>query len=111
MTELWQLSATELVSLLKRRETPVQDVAQAHLHRLNAVNSKLNAIVVRLDEQGLAAAAAADRAAAAGDALPPLHGVPFRSRSASTSSAPQPQAGGSSWRTSTQLRTPLMWHG
>lgn len=77
MTELWQLSATELVSLLKRREASVREVVHAHLQRLDSVNSKLNAIVVRLDEQALAAAAAADRAAAAGDALPPLYGVPF----------------------------------
>ena len=49
---------------------------EAHLRRIDAVNPTLNAIVIRLDEQALAVADTADRAVAAGGALPPLYGVP-----------------------------------
>jgi amidase len=40
-------------------------VIETHLRRIDAVNPALNAIVIRLDEQALAAADAADRAVAA----------------------------------------------
>jgi hypothetical protein len=40
---------------------------EAHLRRIEAVDPALNAIVIRLDEQALAAADAADRAVASGN--------------------------------------------
>ena len=75
--ELWRMSATELAALVRDRQVSVREVIQAHLRRLDAVNPALNAIVIRLDEQALAAADVADRAVAADGQLPPLHGVPF----------------------------------
>src|SRR5437016_334881 len=57
MAELWKMSATELAALIR--------------------DPALNVIVIRLDEQTLAAADAADRVVAVGDQLPPLHGVPL----------------------------------
>ena len=77
MADLWRMSATELTALIRDRQVSVREVIEAHLSRIDAVNPALNAIVIRLDEQALAAADAADRAAATGDQLPPLHGVPF----------------------------------
>ncbi len=77
MAELWKMSATELAALVRARQLSVREVIEAHLRRIDAVNPALNAIVIRLDEQALAAADAADRAVAVGDQLPPLHGVPF----------------------------------
>jgi amidase len=46
------------------------------LARLDAVNPKINAVVVRLGESALAEAEAADTAVARGDVLGPMHGVP-----------------------------------
>lgn len=77
MAELWRMSATELAALIGGREVSAHEVIETHLRRIDAVNSALNAIVIRLDEEALAAADAADRAVAAGGRLPPLHGVPF----------------------------------
>ena len=77
MAGLWRMSATELAALIRDRQVSVREVIDTHLWRIDAVNPALNAIVIRLDEQALAAADAADRAIAAGDQLPPLHGVPF----------------------------------
>ena len=75
--ELWRMSATALAALIRDRQVSVHEVVETHLRRIDAVNPTLNAIVIRLDEQALAAADTADRAVAAGDQLPPLHGVPF----------------------------------
>ncbi len=77
MAELWRMSATTLAALIRDRQVSVREVAEAHLRRIDAVNPALNAIVIRLDEQALAAADVADRAVVAGGELPPLHGVPF----------------------------------
>jgi len=71
------MSATELAALIRDRQVSAREVIETHLRRIDAVNPALNAIVIRLDEQALAAADAADRAVAAGGELPPLHGVPF----------------------------------
>jgi amidase len=77
MADLWRMSATELAALIRARQVSVREVIEAHLSRIDAVNPALNAIVIRLDEQALAAADAADRAVAARGQLPPLYGVPF----------------------------------
>jgi amidase len=76
-TELWRMSATELAGVIRSRQVSAWEVVEAHLRRLDAVNPALNAIVIRLDEQALAAADAADRMAGTGADLAPLHGVPF----------------------------------
>ena len=74
--ELWRKGALELAGLIARREVSSVEVVRAHLARIDAVNPKLNAIVRRMDADALAAAEAADRAVAAGEALGALHGVP-----------------------------------
>lgn len=82
MSELWRKSAVELAGMIRNREVSSRDVVQAHLDRIEAVNSSLNAIVRLLPEEALAAADAADRqlaeAGSSGqlDRLGPLHGVP-----------------------------------
>jgi amidase len=77
MSELWRKSAVELAALIREREVTSREVIQAHLDRVEAVNSTLNAIVRLLADEALAAADAADRAVADGSRLGPLHGVPF----------------------------------
>ncbi|HEU0001910.1 MAG TPA: amidase [Ktedonobacteraceae bacterium] len=76
-TDLWRMSATELAGVIKSRHVSSQEVIEAHLRRIEAVNPSVNAITVILGEQALEAAKAADHALAAGSDLPPFHGVPF----------------------------------
>ena len=77
ITELWRMSATELAEAIRCRHLSSQEVIEAHLRRMEAVNLSVNAVTVVLAEQALEAAKGADRAAARGGALPPFHGVPF----------------------------------
>jgi amidase len=53
------MSATELAAVVRDRQVSVREVIETHLRRIDAVNPALNAIVIRLDEQALAAADAA----------------------------------------------------
>jgi amidase len=76
-TELWPMSATELAEAIKTRQVSSVEVVEAHLRRIEAVNPSINAVVIVLGEQALEAAKAADHAAAAGDDVLPLRGVPF----------------------------------
>src|SRR5689334_23715303 len=76
-TELWRLGATELAESIRSGQASSQEVVEAHLRRIAAVNPAINAIPVVLAEQAREAAKAADRAIAAGGDLPPLHGVPI----------------------------------
>ena len=73
-TELWQLGAVELAATIRSREASCREVVDAHLRRIEAVDRAVNAVVVVLGEE---ARQAADRAVAAGEELPRLHGVPF----------------------------------
>ena len=78
MTDLCYLSAVELTGRISRRELSAREVMAAHLDRIERVNPTVNAIVSMLPpEQCLAAADEADRRAAAGGELGPLHGLPI----------------------------------
>ena len=76
-TDLWRMSAVDLAAAIRSRQASSQEVIEAHLRRIEAVNPGVNAVTVVLGEQALEAAKAADRAVAGGGDLPPLHGVPF----------------------------------
>jgi amidase len=72
------MTAKDLAALIHARKVSAREVMAAHLERINRLNPKINAIVAKLDdEQCLALADAADRRAARGEALPPLHGLPI----------------------------------
>lgn len=72
------MSAQELVARLRARELSAREVMAAHLEQIGRVNPSVNAIVAKLDDQAcLALADDADRRAARGGPLPPLHGLPF----------------------------------
>ena len=75
--DLWRLGAVELAEAITSGQVSSREVIEAHLRRIEAVNPRVNAVVVVLGEQALEAATAADRKAAGGGDLPPLHGVPF----------------------------------
>jgi amidase len=74
--ELWQLSASELVACIARRETTARAVTESVLSRIDKLNPTLKALPDVLHEEALRAADAADQAQASGLQLGPLHGVP-----------------------------------
>lgn len=76
MTDLADMTATALAQNIARgRISPVEAV-QAAFDRIRA-RSALNAFVTLNEDKALAAARAAEAAVRRGDALGPLHGVPF----------------------------------
>ncbi|HSL56850.1 MAG TPA: amidase [Acidimicrobiales bacterium] len=77
MAELWARGAGALAAAIAAGEVSSREVIEAHLARIEAVNPVVNAVTVVLADSALEAADAADRAVAAGQALGPLHGVPF----------------------------------
>src|SRR5688572_19111601 len=75
--ELCFSSAVELARMIRTRQVSAREVMAAHLARIERFNPRLNAIVAKLDDdECLALADAADRRAANGGPLPPLHGLP-----------------------------------
>jgi amidase len=78
MADLWQLGALELAELIRKGEASSRQAVESCLGRIDAVNPELNAVVVVLADEALAAADAADDDVRSGrDGLGPLHGVPF----------------------------------
>src|SRR3954451_7229923 len=69
---MWGMSASELAAGIRSRRFSSREVVESHLSRIDAVNSRLNAVVTLDAEGALAAADAADRGEPAGL----LHGVP-----------------------------------
>jgi fatty acid amide hydrolase len=71
------LGAAEIARRIAARELSARDAVDAHIARIEEVNSKLNAVVAPLFEQARQDAVAADERQARGEALSPLHGVPM----------------------------------
>jgi amidase len=76
-TALHYRTALELAGWVQAGELSARDLVQAHLDRIEAVNSELNAIVTLVPERALEWAAEADERQARGVALGPLHGLPI----------------------------------
>jgi amidase len=70
-------SAVELARKLRARELSARELLDAYTDRIRRVNPELNAIVTLTEEQAAEQAAAADDAAARGESLGPLHGLPI----------------------------------
>jgi amidase len=78
MADLCYTGGRELAGLIRSRTVSSREVMAAHLERIHRLNPTLNAIVAALDdEECLALADEADRALKRGDALGPLHGLPW----------------------------------
>jgi amidase len=78
MTQIAFTPARELAARLAARELSAVDVGRAFLAQIERLNASVNAIVtLRPGDEVLAAAAAADRALAAGETVGPLHGLPI----------------------------------
>jgi amidase len=76
MSELYDLSATEMAQGVKSGAFTARDLTEAHLERIAECNLRFNAIVHEFPEAALAEADAVDRARASGAELGPLAGVP-----------------------------------
>ncbi|MCS7056934.1 MAG: amidase [Thermoflexales bacterium] len=74
---LTQLPASRLAALIAQGEVSSSEVVRAHIARIEAVNPKINAVVVKRFEHALREAAAADERRARREPLLPLHGVPI----------------------------------
>lgn len=75
-TQLTQFTTTELAGVLARREVSPLEVVDAYVDRIQAVGSRINAVVTLRAEEARAEAVAAERALQSGSAGP-LCGVPF----------------------------------
>jgi amidase len=77
--DLISSSATALAQAIRAKEVSSEEVVEAHLRRIEAVNPRLNAVVQLAADSGSARAQAreADAALARGEIRGPLHGVPF----------------------------------
>jgi amidase len=88
--DICDASGRELAALIRARKVSAREVMTAHLARINRFNPTLNAIVAKLDDDRcLALADEADRMLARGDAVGPLHGLPWAFKDLETPSVPQ----------------------
>ena len=76
-TDLCYTPATELARLIRTRALSPVEVTRAVLERIERVNPSLNAFCTITADLALDTARAAERAVMQGDALGPLHGVPY----------------------------------
>ena len=90
---IYYADATELARLIRDRALSPVEVIQAHLDRIEAVNPKVNAVVTLMGEEALKAARVAEKAVLNGDALGPLHGVPFSIKDALDTAGVRTQRG------------------
>ena len=74
--ELWRWSAVDIAGAVRRRDLSCREVTASALARIDQFNPQVNALVAVLADEALAIADAADRFAASGAELGPLHGVP-----------------------------------
>ena len=79
-------SATDMLTALQRREVSASELTEMHIARIEAHDTKLNAIPVRTFDRARAAAKSADERLAKKDAAPllglpmTLKGLPIHSR-------------------------------
>lgn len=67
----------QLGELLRQRKLTSVDLTKLYLARLKRYDPALHFVITLTEDRGLAQAAAADRALAAGHDLGPLHGIPW----------------------------------
>ena len=77
MEELIYASATTLAHAIRDKQVSSQEVVEAYLKRIEAVNPQLNAVVQLTADEALAQARQADAALARKEDIGPLHGVPM----------------------------------
>ncbi len=75
-SQLITMSGVELARAIVSGAVTSAEAVEAHITRIEAVNPKLNAVVVKRYDEARAEARAADQRRARGEPLGPLHGVP-----------------------------------
>lgn len=73
---MWQWPAVRIAQAVRAGEISAEAVVRAHVDRMRAVNSAINAVVVDLGDQAVEAARRADQRQASGASLGALQGVP-----------------------------------
>src|SRR5918911_3337200 len=77
MAELYELTIAEARERLDRGEISSEELTQALLDRIVAVDNQVRAFLAISDEQALEQARAADEQRGRGEAKSPLHGIPI----------------------------------
>ena len=77
MDKIIYLSAGALARAIRTKQVSSEEVVNAHLKRIRAVNPKLNAVVQEIADAAREQARAVDAALARGELMGPLHGVPM----------------------------------
>lgn len=77
MSDLLNLSASEIASKVKAGELTARESVEASLSRIESVEPRVKALLTVMAEEALATADALDARRAAGETLPPLAGVPI----------------------------------
>jgi fatty acid amide hydrolase len=77
MTHPTDWGAAEIARRIARREVSCREVVGAFIARIEAVDGRLNAVVVRRFDEARSEAAAADERLARGESIGLLHGVPI----------------------------------
>jgi aspartyl-tRNA(Asn)/glutamyl-tRNA(Gln) amidotransferase subunit A len=71
------LGARPLAGLVRDRKVSPVELTQLYLDRIDRLDGRLRAYITVLPEAALASARRAEAAVMRGDALPPLHGIPY----------------------------------
>ena len=79
-SDLAYTSAADLAGMIRAKRISATETVRAALARAETVQAACNCFITICAEQALADAAAADKATARGDAVGPLHGVPFHAK-------------------------------
>ncbi len=77
MPELYELTISEAVELLRQKKISSVELTKAHLERIRAVEPQVRAFTLITDELALQQAEEADRRFASGEHLFPLTGIPI----------------------------------
>ncbi len=77
MENLYEKSAIELLQLIETKQVSSREVTQDFIDRIEKVNPKINAVVVKLYDEALKKADAADESLAKDIKLGKIHGLPF----------------------------------
>ncbi len=80
MSDLWKLTAVEIADLVASKKVTATEVTQSALGRLEAVNSRINAVVQHMPDEALATARRIDAAIARDETVGPMAGVPVTTK-------------------------------
>jgi fatty acid amide hydrolase len=77
MNNLHEKSAVAILQLIESKQVSSREVTQYFINRIEEVNPKLNAVVIKLYDEALKKADEADENLSNGNKLGKLHGLPF----------------------------------